>query len=63
MSGVEVTVRLTRRQAEALLRGELSVGHGVRRSADLVAAEERLKAAVGQALNEPPARLQTEPGA
>lgn len=60
---MNVQVTLTRRQAEALLRAELSVGYGVRRSADLIAAEERLKAAVGQALNDSPDRVQSESGA
>jgi hypothetical protein len=44
--GVRVTLALTRRQANAILAAELSVGHGVRRSRDLVAAERRLMEAV-----------------
>lgn len=49
--GVRVTLVLTRRQADALLRAELSVGHGVRRSRDLVAAERRLMNAVRASLD------------
>jgi hypothetical protein len=63
VSGVHVTVVLTRRQAKAVLAAELSVGYGVRRSADFVEAERRLKDAVRNALDgaEPPP-AQTEPG-
>ncbi len=50
MSGVEFTVRLTRRQAGAVLRSTLSVGHGVMRSQDLVEAEQRLMTAIRDAL-------------
>jgi hypothetical protein len=52
--GVEVTVTLTRRQANALLRAELSAGHGIRRSADLIEAERRLRDAVQRAVGEAP---------
>lgn len=45
-AGVRVTLALTRRQANAILAAELSAGHGVRRSRDLVAAERRLMDAV-----------------
>lgn len=45
--GVRVTVALTRRQANAILAAELTIGHGVRRSRDLQAAERRLMDAVG----------------
>lgn len=64
MSGVHVTVVLTRRQAKALLAAELSVGSGVRRAADFVEAERRLMDAVRKALNDDtPEPMQTEPGA
>jgi len=51
--GVRVEVTLTRSQAAALLRAKLSVGHGIRRSADLTEAEQRLMTAVRLALGEP----------
>ncbi len=44
--GVRVTLALTRRQANAILAAEFTVGHGVRRSRDLEAAERRLMDAV-----------------
>jgi hypothetical protein len=65
MTGVRVEVTLTRLQAAAVLRAELSAGHGVRRSANLIDAERRLHAAVRLAL-EPesnPPRMRHEPGA
>lgn len=46
------TVRLTRRQAAAVLNAELSAGYGTRRPTDLVEAERRLKAAVRAGLDE-----------
>lgn len=52
VTGVHVTVQLTRRQAEAVLRAGLNWGHGVRQSADLIEAERRLMAAVREALDE-----------
>jgi hypothetical protein len=64
VTGVRVTLTLTRRQATAVLGAELSVGHGVHRSAELIEAERRLMAAVQQALEDhTPRRRQTEPGA
>lgn len=56
MTGVRVTVQLTRRQAEAILASGLSRGYGVRRSTDLVEAERRLMTAVRAALGEEEAR-------
>lgn len=44
--GLQVEATLTRVQAAAVLRAQLSAGHGVRRSADLVEAERRIKDAV-----------------
>ena len=49
MTGVRVTFVLTKRQAVALLRSELSVGYGVRRSLDLKEAEQRLMEATEKA--------------
>ncbi len=43
---MKIEVLLTGRQADAVLRAELSAGHGVRRSLDLVEAERRIKAAI-----------------
>lgn len=65
MTGVRVTVSLTRRQAAALLDATLTrYGAGVRRSADLVEAERRMKDAVRSALDSAgPPPMQTEPGA
>jgi hypothetical protein len=63
VTGVHVTVVLTRRQAKALLAAELSTGYGVRRSADFIEAERRLKDAVRSALDSAgPSTAQTEPG-
>lgn len=61
MTGIRVTVALSRRQADAVLRAELSVGYGVRRSVDLTEAERRLHAAIRAALDNPSPR-QSEPG-
>ncbi len=47
---MNVPVALTRRQAHAVLAAQLSVGHGVRRSADLIEAERRIKDACRAAL-------------
>jgi hypothetical protein len=52
MSGLHITFALTRRQADALLRAKLSVGHGVIRSGALVEAERRLMDAVRKAIDE-----------
>lgn len=43
---VTITVALTARQARAVMRAELSNGHGIRRSAELVEAERRIKNAI-----------------
>ncbi len=43
---MRIEVFLTGRQADAVLRAELSVGYGVRRSQDLVEAERRIKDAI-----------------
>lgn len=52
VTGINVTVQLSRRQAEAVLRAGLNWGHGVRQSADLIEAERRLMAAVREALSD-----------
>lgn len=44
-----MTVTLTRRQAEAMRRAHLWVMPGVRRSRDLIEAEQRLMAALNAA--------------
>lgn len=49
MSGTRLSMRRIR-QAEAVLRAELSVGYGVRRSFALQAAEFRLREAIVAAL-------------
>lgn len=52
MTGVRVSLVLTKRQAVALLRSKLCTGHGVRRSLDLVEAERRLMEATEKAYAE-----------
>lgn len=46
---MKVELSLTQREAEAVLRAELSVGHGVRRSQDLLSAEGKLRDAITKA--------------
>lgn len=48
---MNVTVSLTRREAEAVLRAELSNGYGIVRSTALLVAEQKIKRAVWGALN------------
>lgn len=48
--GVRIEVTLTRAQAAAILRSYLSGGHGVRRSAALIEAEQRLMDAIRSAV-------------
>lgn len=43
---MRVELRLSKREAQALLRAELSSGHGVRRSQDLQRAEFKIREAV-----------------
>jgi hypothetical protein len=47
---MRVELSLSKRQAEAVLRAELSVGYGVRRSFALQAAEFKLREAIAAAL-------------
>ena len=49
---MKINLSLTKREAEAVLRAELSVGHGVRQSTDLARAQFRLHEAVRSALTE-----------
>ena len=50
---MRVVLGLTRGEAEAMLRAELSVGYGVRRSNALTAGAAKLRAALTRALCEP----------
>lgn len=43
---MKIEVSLTQAQARAVLAAELSVGYGVRRSAALIEAEQRIKQAI-----------------
>jgi len=43
---VTVTLNLTQAEAVAILRAELTNGHGIRRSKALVSAENKLHAAI-----------------
>lgn len=43
---MEITLSLTRREAEAVLRAELSTGYGVRKSVALRSAEFKLREAL-----------------
>ena len=49
---VEIRVKLSEREAEAVLRAEFSVGHGVRRSQALQLAEFKLHSAIIRELRE-----------
>lgn len=51
---VRITVDLTKREAAAVSRAELSVGYGVQRSQALLAAEAKILAAVRAAMGLPP---------
>ena len=43
---VSISITLTNAEALAVLRAQLTAGYGVRRSAALIAAESKLKAAI-----------------